>query len=150
MSEDPFEDVFNLENGFYTQGYEQGVKDGEQAGRIEGRQFGMSTGYEKFLESGRLAGRATVWANRIPNKSQSEQSQPQGSDTATSATETKEHCTLPPLQANPRLEKNIRTLYALVEPDTLSTANSDEAVQDFDDRVKRAQGKAKVIERMAS
>ena len=100
MSEDPFEDVFNLENGFYTQGYEQGVKDGEQAGRIEGRQFGMSTGYEKFLESGRLAGRATVWANRIPNKSQSEQSQPQGSDTATSATETKEHCTLPPLQGN--------------------------------------------------
>lgn len=150
MSVDPFEDVFNLENGFYTQGYEQGVKDGEQAGRIEGRQFGMSTGYEKFLESGRLAGRATVWANRMPNKSQTEQSQPPGSDTATSAYETEKHCTLPPLQANQRLEKNIRTLYALVEPETLSTTNSDEAVQDFDDRVKRAQGKAKVIERMAS
>ncbi|KAF4334429.1 3-oxoacyl [Fusarium beomiforme] len=133
-SSDPFEDVLNLEERFYTEGYQQGIKDGVQAGRIEGRSFGMQKGFEKFLESGRLASKAIVWANRIPPRN----------DAASG-----EACTLPPLPKNARLEKNINTLYALVEPDTLSTENSDEAVQDFDDRVKRAQGKAKIVEKMA-
>ncbi|KIL96547.1 3-oxoacyl-(acyl-carrier-protein) reductase [Fusarium avenaceum] len=132
---DPFEDVLNLEERFYSEGYQQGIKDGVQAGRIEGRSFGMQKGFEKFLESGRLASKAIVWANRMPPK-----------DSASSAGDA---CTLPALPRNARLEKNINTLYALVEPDTLSTENSDEAVQDFDDRVKRAQGKAKIIEKMA-
>ncbi|KAF5021463.1 hypothetical protein F66182_6504 [Fusarium sp. NRRL 66182] len=125
---DPFEDILNLEERFYSEGYQQGIKDGVQAGRIEGRSFGMQKGFEKFLESSRLASKAIIWANRMPSKGGA--------------------CTLPPLPRNARLEKNINTLYALVEPDTLSTENSDEAVQDFDDRVKRAQGKAKIIERM--
>ncbi|KAH7266162.1 hypothetical protein B0J15DRAFT_534258 [Fusarium solani] len=128
---DPFEDVLNLEERFYSEGYQLGLKDGIKAGRIEGRSFGMEKGFEKFLESGRLAGKAVVWANRMPPKD--------GSSSA---------CTLPPLPRNARLEKNVNTLYALVEPDTLSTENSDDAVQDFDDRIKRAQGKAKIVERM--
>ncbi|OAA33447.1 DUF1715 domain-containing protein [Moelleriella libera RCEF 2490] len=128
---DPFDDILHLEERFYQQGYAQGVTDGDKAGRIEGRQFGMQKGFEKFLESGRLASRAIVWANRLP------------------APERK--CTLPELlPRNVRLEKNVKMVYALVEPDTLSTENTDEAVQDFDDRFKRAQGKAKVIEKMAS
>lgn len=126
---DPFEDVLNLEENFYSEGYQQGLKDGAQAGKIEGRSFGMQKGFEKFLESGRLAGKAVVWANRMPSR-------------------TGESCTLPQLSGNARLDKNISTIYALVEPDTLSTDNSDEAVQDFDDRVRRAQGKAKIVERM--
>ncbi|KAK7431776.1 hypothetical protein QQZ08_001716 [Neonectria magnoliae] len=134
MASDPLEDVFNIEERFYKEGYEQGLQDGVQAGRVEGRSFGMEKGFEKFLESGRLAGKAIVWANRIP----------QQTDGAA-----KEPCALPQLPKNARLEKNINTLYALVEPDTLSTANSDEAVQDFDDRVKRALGKAKIVERIA-
>ncbi|EWZ90381.1 hypothetical protein FOCG_04045 [Fusarium oxysporum f. sp. radicis-lycopersici 26381] len=133
-SSDPFEDVLNLEERFYSEGYQQGIKDGVQAGRIEGRSFGMQKGFEKFLESGRLASKAIVWANRVPHKD---------------GTASGETCTLPPLPKNARLEKNINTLYALVEPDTLSTENSDDAVQDFDDRVKRAQGKAKIVEKMA-
>ncbi|PNP80675.1 hypothetical protein FNYG_06274 [Fusarium nygamai] len=133
-SSDPFEDILNLEERFYSEGYQQGIKDGVQAGRIEGRSFGMQKGFEKFLESGRLASKAIVWANRIPHNG---------------GTTSGETCTLPPLPKNARLEKNINTLYALVEPDTLSTENSDDAVQDFDDRVKRAQGKAKIVEKMA-
>ncbi|KAL7949464.1 hypothetical protein V8C42DRAFT_310953 [Trichoderma barbatum] len=139
MSSDPLEDVFTLEDRFYTQGYEQGVQDGARAGRIEGRSFGMEKGFEKFLESGRLAGKSLVWANRLPKKP-SQQTNP--------LEKSSETCTLPPLPSNPRLEKNVKLAYALVEPDTLSTDNSDEAVQDFDDRVKRAQGKVKIIERM--
>ncbi|KAK5992269.1 hypothetical protein PT974_05670 [Cladobotryum mycophilum] len=108
MSSDPLDDVFTLEDQFYTEGYNQGFKDGAQAGRIEGRSLGMEKGFEKFLESGRLAGRSLVWLNRLPQKNKTE----------------------------------------AAEPDTLSTQNTDEAVQDFDDRVKRAQGKAKIVERI--
>ncbi|KAL7804969.1 hypothetical protein V8C44DRAFT_342059 [Trichoderma aethiopicum] len=147
MSLDPLEDVFNLEGRFYTQGYNQGVEDGARAGRIEGRSFGMEKGFEKFLESGRIAGKALVWANRLP-KAQTATQQTDPSSATLPEKGAQETCALPPLPNNPRLVKNVKLAYALVEPDTLSTENSDEAVQDFDDRVKRAQGKVKIIERM--
>lgn len=152
MSSDPLDDVFTLEDRFYTQGYNQGVEDGARAGRIEGRSFGMEKGFEKFLESGRLAGKTLVWANRLPkNTAQQANSSEKNTDQqANSSEQSSETCTLPPLPSNPRLEKNVKLAYALVEPETLSTDNSDEAVQDFDDRVKRAQGKVKIIERMLS
>jgi hypothetical protein len=140
MASDPLDDVFTLEDRFYTDGYNQGVEDGARAGRIEGRSFGMEKGFEKFLESGRIAGKSLVWANRLPKKLQQGSASEKNSET----------CTLPPLPSNPRLEKNVKLAYALVEPDTLSTDNSDDAVQDFDDRVKRAQGKVKIIEKMLS
>lgn len=150
MANDPFDDVFTLEDRFYQQGYQQGLEDGAAAGRIEGRQFGMSTGFDKFLASGRLASRAVVWANRVPSL-QKDAALADASAAATEiATESKSVCTLPPLADNARLGKNVKMVYALVEPDTLSTANNDEAVQDFDDRFKRAQGKAKVVEKMIS
>ncbi|KAG6152237.1 hypothetical protein E4U47_006939 [Claviceps purpurea] len=151
-SPDPFDSILNLEQTFYQQGYTQGLADGAQAGRTEGRQFGMQTGFEKFLESGRLASRAIIWANRMPPAvTASEQEQEQEHDARdTAAATATPTCSLPPLPRNARLHKNVKMLYALVEPETLSTENSDEGVQDFDDRVKRAQGKAKVVERMAS
>ncbi|PHH85682.1 hypothetical protein CDD83_73 [Cordyceps sp. RAO-2017] len=134
MATDPLDDVLHLEDRFYRDGYQQGLDDGARAGRVEGRCFGMQRGFDKFLEAGRLAGKALVWANRMPPP-------PTSSSPGAAA--------LPPLAAgNARLERNVRLLYGLVEPDTLSTQNTDEAVNDFDDRVKRAQGKARVVERM--
>jgi hypothetical protein len=53
------------------------------------------------------------------------------------------------LPANPRLEKHIKILHALTEPVSLSTDNSENAVSDFDDRLKRAVGKVKIIEKLA-
>ncbi len=149
MASDPFDDVFTLEDRFYQQGYQQGVEDGQAAGRIEGRQFGMSTGFDKFFESGRLASRAIVWANRLPSsENTASSSSATGASTSASTWQPKEACTLPRLPNNARLCKNIKMVYALVEPETMSTSNVDEAVQDFDDRFKRAQGKAKVVEKM--
>ena len=55
---------------------------------------------------------------------------------------------LPRLPPNPRLEKHIFSLRALVDPTTLSLENSDDAVADLDDRLKKASAKAKIIERM--
>lgn len=47
-----------------------------------------------------------------------------------------------------RLHKHILTLYALVEPASLSIQNTEAAVSDFDDRLRRAEGKVKIIERI--
>lgn len=139
MAEDLFDNLLNLEDKFYDEGFKQGKDDGERAGRIEGRSFGIEKGFEKFAESGRLYGKSIVWANRLPQK---DQAKPESSDTTDTTSQS-----LPALSGGARLEKNIVTLHALVEPDTLSTDNNDESVNDFDDRVKRAQGKTKVIER---
>ncbi|KAK4162632.1 hypothetical protein QBC43DRAFT_321233 [Cladorrhinum sp. PSN259] len=163
--EDPFDSLLNLEDNYYNQGYAEGAADGERAGRTEGRQLGLEKGYQKFFESGRLYGRAILWANRFSSSSSSSKSDLSSSsseqipespspapalaavegETVPTRTATKQ---LPPLPKNHRLEKHITALYALVETESLSTENTDEAVNDFDDRLKRAQGKAKIIERM--
>ncbi|OLN86429.1 putative ORAOV1 family protein [Colletotrichum chlorophyti] len=141
MSSDPFDDILTLEDQFFSEGYRQGTEDGVQAGKIEGRSVGLAKGYEKFLESGRIHGRSVVWANRL--------SLPQKTAADTSPGEQQQKtCSLPPLPPNARLEKNVTAAFALLEPDTLSKENSDDAVNDFDDRFKRAQGKVKIIERM--
>ncbi|KAK1836006.1 hypothetical protein QBC39DRAFT_340200 [Podospora conica] len=158
--DDPFEDLLNLEEKFYQDGYRQGQEDGVKAGRAEGRGLGLEKGYQKFFESGRLFGRAIVWANRLPSAAKpSQQTKGPSPDTVQHAPVTatpsqsqevqdQEQQQLPPLPNNPRLEKHITVLYALAETESLSTENTDEAVNDFDDRLKRAQGKAKIIERM--
>jgi hypothetical protein len=56
--------------------------------------------------------------------------------------------TLPSLSKSQRLERHLKVLHALSESESLSTENTEEAVSDFDDRLKRAEGKAKIIERL--
>ncbi|KAK1580419.1 uncharacterized protein LY79DRAFT_561622 [Colletotrichum navitas] len=153
MSLDPFDDVLTLEDQFFAEGYRQGTEDGIQAGKIEGRSVGLAKGYEKFLESGRIHGRSVVWANRLSLPQKSGAANPSNSSSQSprdpaGAPRRQEACSLPPLASNTRLEKNVTAAFALVEPDTLARENSDEAVNDFDDRLKRAQGKVKIIERM--
>lgn len=165
-SDDPFDDVLNLEEKYYQEGYAEGYKDGAEAGRIEGRSVGMKKGFEKFLEAGRLQGKAIIWANRVPGlreklersgdserePSQRELSQqgPSQEPSPSSQDEKKpefEPLKLPPLKSNPRLEKNIVMLYGMVEPGTLSTKNDDESVNDFDSRMKGAEARVKMIEK---
>ncbi|TVY22357.1 putative ORAOV1 family protein [Lachnellula hyalina] len=131
-----FDEVLALEETFYNDGYQQGKADGVKAGRIEGRTFGLEKGFEKFVESGRLYGKSLVWANRMPQLQESG-----GADVETTPTSLSQK--LPPLPNNQRL-----VFHALAESESLSTENSEDAVSDFDDRFKRAQAKAKVIERL--
>lgn len=141
MESDTFDEILGLEETFYDDGHRQGMTDGVQAGRIEGRTFGLEKGFEKYVESARLSGKALVWANRIP---QLHRGHPGSQSTEpTSTTQT-----LPPLPDNQRLIKHLKVLHALAESESLSTENTEEAVSDFDDRFKRAQAKAKVIERL--
>lgn len=136
--EDLFDDALNVESRYYDQGYNDGLKDGAKHGLAEGRAFGLQKGYEKFFESGRLAGKSLVWTNRLPNNGPS----------ATSVQNATEQ--LPPLPNNARLEKNISTLHTLVDPKSTSIENTDSAVQDFDDRLKKAQGKERIIDRVVN
>ncbi|KAI0912078.1 DUF1715-domain-containing protein [Ustulina deusta] len=160
-SNDPFDDLLNLEEQYYREGYEAGLKDGIEAGRIEGYSLGLKKGFEKFVEAGRLQSKAVVWANRIPKYQQRRQQQQRDStpeqkeleadvESKKGGGETSENDgrRLPPIHSNLRLEKNIEILYGLVEPGTLSTNNDDEAVNDFDSRMKGAHGKLRIIERV--
>jgi len=150
MESNTFDEVLGLEEKFYDDGYRQGIADGVKAGRVEGRNFGLEKGFEKFVESGRLHGKSLVWANRIPHL------QPKLKHTREASTDLKSQHPepisspqgLPPLPDNQRLVKHLKVIYALAESESLSTENTEEAVSDFDDRFKRAQAKAKVIERL--
>ena len=155
MSSDPFDDLLSLEEKFYNEGFQLGNTDGATAGRIEGRAFGLEKGFEKYAESGRLHGRSIVWAGRLiqynsdaSGRCQDSVRQNRNKPTVSVQDETIKSLKLPRLPRNPRLEKHIKVLYALTEPVSLSTENSEDAVSDFDDRQRRAIGKMKVIERL--
>ncbi|PQE13730.1 DUF1715 domain-containing protein [Rutstroemia sp. NJR-2017a BVV2] len=154
MSIDPFDEVLGLEEEFYNNGYQTGLEEGIAAGRIEGRTLGLEKGFEKYVEMGRLHGKSLIWVNRTPvfQKAPTSDSTASSSDTDPSSlpkespdTQARE---LPQFSGNERLAKHIKVFYALAEAESLATDNTDDAVSDFDDRLKRAQAKVKIIERM--
>ncbi|KAL8992898.1 MAG: hypothetical protein Q9169_006752 [Polycauliona sp. 2 TL-2023] len=163
MSHDPMDELLELENTFYQEGYELGIQDGSRTGRIEGRLFGITSAFEKFSAMGNLHGRSVIWSAKISGPSLASKSEDPISDqdtsrpTALPSDFSKSNESPKPVEVstrslphNPhhaRLEKHIRTLYALTEPASLSTDNTEDAVSDFNDRLKRAEGKAKIIER---
>ncbi|MCJ1259569.1 hypothetical protein MMC24_007408 [Lignoscripta atroalba] len=178
MEDDLFDSLLGLEDKFYDEGYQLGMTEGTRAGHIEGRVFGLEKGFEKFISMGKLHGRSVIWAGRLPQsrKDHSRQHLLESKNVGNGCTKidsalisraehapeqniTKEkeshqgtdaspHQVVPLLSDSSRLEKHIRTFHALVEPESLSTQNNEDAVSDFDDRLKRAQGKAKIIEKL--
>lgn len=172
MDEDPFDSLLGLEDEYYNEGYNLGEADGQRAGHIEGRLFGLEKGFEKYLKMGKLHGRSIVWGSRLPNlevqpkvasgptasavgSSHAEtrgqdviQSRQAASSPVTGAIGSAAASQLPAIPGNLRIEKHLRTFHALVEPESLSTNNNEDSVSDFDDRLKRAHGKAKIIEKL--
>ncbi|KAL7272497.1 hypothetical protein RUND412_004684 [Rhizina undulata] len=136
---DLFDSLLTLEEDYYTEGYTLGLSDGEHAGRLEGRIFGLEKGFEKFLELGHLSGRCAVWKSRLPP--------PAPPCKATSdATDGKQEVKNGALISNPRAKKQIESLeLVLINP---PFSNSEEAVEEVEETVKRARGKAKVLEGM--
>ena len=168
MEDDPFDSLLRIEEQYYKEGYDLGVKDGSHAGLIEGRLFGLEKGFEKYVTIGTLHGRSVLWSGRlrrarrgISGDGMSEAStmlkdrQSPGHEFAWECKppNQEEHTlttpgTIPQIPNNTRLEKHIRILYALTELSSLSTENSEESVSAFDDRLKRADGKVKIIEKI--
>lgn len=168
MDTDLLDGLLSLEEDFYHEGYALGAADGARAGHLEGKAFGLEKGFEKFLEMGMIHGKATVWAKRLIRDNSLlpaasiMQTHPLGPTDEGNRSEAglsksreapaflDELCNLniPPLPVNPRLEKHIKTLLALSDPATLSTENTEETIAEFDDRLRKAQAKVKVIEKI--
>lgn len=157
MESDPLDSLFELENTFYQEGHDLGVQDGSRAGRIEGRLFGLEKAFEKYVAMGRLHGRSVVWVGRLSSPSpKSSNLSVENSDGVSKDSPSEQASHLPEVTTSDavttiphtsRLEKHIRTLYALTEPASLATDNTEESVSDFDDRLRRAEGKVKIVEK---
>lgn len=166
MNEDLLDGLLDLEEKFYEEGYELGTKDGAKAGYNEGIVFAVEKGFEKFQEMGRLYGKGIIWAKRLPgehglllsqktaestgddNANQTTGASRTLADNAVSGTGEADSLKLPDLPENSRLEKHLTAFLSLVDPTTLSMENTEDAVADFDERLKKAQAKARIIEKI--
>ncbi|KAI9850090.1 MAG: hypothetical protein M1838_006102 [Thelocarpon superellum] len=145
MASDPFETLLALEDTLYSEGYQLGIEDGSQAGHREGRAFGLEKGFEKYLIMGRLHGRSDILAARLCRKA--EVTTPSAEDSLVHRPSLEGLASLQPLPARSRLERHLTSVQAMVTPATLSIENSEDSVSHFDDRLKRAQAKFKIIDR---
>lgn len=145
--DDPFDTLLTLEDQFHTQGYQAGHADGLRQSHLSARLFGIEKGYAKFQEIGRLAATARIWHARLQRPAR-----PSAQTTEDGAVEKGDM--LAPLlpasseQARARLKRHIDALTVLTDPTTLCYENSDEAVSQTDERLKRARAKVLVIRRM--
>ncbi|KAJ5587917.1 uncharacterized protein N7459_003682 [Penicillium hispanicum] len=152
MDSNLLDSLLDLEQQFYQEGYDLGVSDGAEAGYTEGSVFAVEKGFEKFVEMGRLYGKALVWAQRLADPKSSEASElilsrPAGTSDAL--------CLDPPIcrdmpslpATSTRLTRNLSTLLELVDPASLDMTNTEEAVNDVDERLKGAAVKAKLVQR---
>ncbi|KAK5112182.1 hypothetical protein LTR85_011615 [Meristemomyces frigidus] len=148
---DIFDPLLSLEDQYYTEGHTLGVADGSRSGRIEGRLFGLEKGFDKAMAMGKLHGRAQVWSARLPPPPRPNQSAVDGErgrddgdgdgDGANYARE----LALPQLSNSNRLRKHIDRLRELTDPQSLETQNTEDAVNEFDERLAGANSKATLI-----
>ncbi|KAL6253181.1 hypothetical protein RBB50_000903 [Rhinocladiella similis] len=152
MASDPFDEILELENDYYKEGYDAGVTDSRYAGMIEGKVFGIEKGYEKAIELGKLHGRALVWQSRLVQQPGADSTQPIPQHESLkaprfpAAQKLDESVTaLTHLSHTTRLRRHVDALQSVTDGTTVARDNSDEAVTEFDDRVTKASAKAKVI-----
>ncbi|KAJ5740958.1 hypothetical protein N7493_000830 [Penicillium malachiteum] len=150
MDSNLLDSLLDLEEQFYHEGYQLGVADGAEAGYTEGSVFAVEKGFEKFVEMGRLYGKALVWAQRLADSKQDETSQvtPEVTQPDTLSLDPSICKEMPKIPAHSaRLARNLATLLELVDPASLDMSNTEDAVNDVDERLKGAAVKAKLIQR---
>ncbi|KAL2872211.1 Yae1 family protein [Aspergillus lucknowensis] len=159
MDNNLLESLLDLEEDFYKEGYDLGAADGAEAGYTEGSVFAVEKGFEKFVELGRLYGKALVWAQRLVDVDSAknggandisfsscgptDESIEEGT-TSLGPSTCKRMVNFP---HSSRLAKNLDTLLELVDPASLPMQNTEEAVTDADERLKGATIKVKLIQR---
>ena len=163
--DDPFDSLFDLEDSYYDEGYSQGFSDGVAQSSLEAKVFGVEKGFEKFVEMGVLAARARIWSTRLScaptdavragstravESISARVDELQLSDGTAAVKATSKQVDLPPLPSRSRLSKHVERLEELVQPKSLSLLNDDNAVGDFDERLRHAQAKVKIIEKLIS
>ncbi|KAL4987544.1 hypothetical protein BDW68DRAFT_187884 [Aspergillus falconensis] len=153
MNNNLLESLLDLEEDFYREGFNLGAADGAEAGYTEGSVFAVEKGFEKFIELGKLYGKALVWAQRLADMKENTHETPRNSESITELSE--EGSSLRPsvckgmthFPHSSRLAKNLDTLLELVDPASLPMQNTEEAVTDVDERLKGAIIKSKLIHR---
>jgi Essential protein Yae1, N terminal len=154
MADGSLDNLLELEESFYSEGYDVGLADGHDAGLIEGKIFGVEKGYEKALEMGRLHGRGMVWNERLPKRSPplkeiKAEGEVSGAHEGFNSQEAPTIETvvthMESLPDNARLRKHIEVLLNATDGTSIAADNNDDAVADFDERIMRATAKAKVI-----
>jgi hypothetical protein len=178
MEPDPLEDLLDLEEKLYNEGYTLGLCDGTQAGYSEGAIFAVEKGYEKLFELGKLYGKTLVWTHRLatsmmtmtatashqiaegvvtiePTSREEANVQDQHQSAGSSIfhfAPTSLCESMPPLPVTTapgsRLEKNIRGLLSLLDPATLSLENTEDSITEIEERMKNAILKVKLIQRI--
>ncbi|KAK0347265.1 hypothetical protein LTR02_002433 [Friedmanniomyces endolithicus] len=146
--DDPFATLLNLEDTYYTEGYDLGVTDGSRAGRIEGRLFGLEKGFAKFAEMGRLNGRARVWEARLPSAHTPNGMGLREGDIGASTSSPSSQSTtgtISPLSGSDRLRKHIDRLSELTDSESLETKNTEDAVDECEERLAGARSKFTLI-----
>lgn len=120
---DLFDGLLDLEEDYYKEGYAQGLAEGRASGRLEGRLFGFSTGFSTYLPAGEIHGHQSVWAART-------------SPSAPEKVQIKSE----------RIVKNIRVLGETLGE--IEVRNGDDETEVFQEDLKRARGKVRVLESM--
>jgi len=133
---DIFDSLLTLEESSYEQGYQKGLEDGKLVGTIEGRALGLSNGFSKQLQLGRLRGRALVWQARLQaSPAQDKKNSPQQAGQ------------IAPIDAGKRLDRQVASLLVLTDPKTLDVQNEEVALDTCEQKLKRATAKARLIGR---
>jgi hypothetical protein len=143
--DDPFDTLLTLESQYHAEGLALGQIEGAASGRIEGRVFGLEKSFEKFIELGRLGGRAAVWEARLPSNHRQQQQQQKlevGKEESSAAS------MVLPGGGSERLVRHVKRLVELTDAEDVSRENSEEGVQDFDDRLREARAKGTLVERL--
>jgi hypothetical protein len=158
QQEDPFDTLLSLESQYHAEGLALGIAEGTAAGRIEGRVFGLEKSFEKFIELGRLGGRATVWNARLPDQHRTSTYNAAddaeagklevGKEEASRSSVPSDVLGVLPGSGSERLVRHVKRLVELTDSDDVSRENSEDGVQDFDDRLREAKAKAVLVERL--
>ncbi|CCE62104.1 hypothetical protein TPHA_0B04350 [Tetrapisispora phaffii CBS 4417] len=61
---DEFDEVLKLEERFYKEGFEEGRRENLQHNYIEGKQFGLQVGFQRFILIGQMLGICNVLTAR--------------------------------------------------------------------------------------
>lgn len=66
MSDFSLDNVLDLEEEFYTEGFKEGHEKSAKEQYIEGKIYGLQTGFQRFLVVGYLEGLVSFW-RQLPN-----------------------------------------------------------------------------------
>ncbi|RLV95353.1 putative ORAOV1 family protein [Spathaspora sp. JA1] len=109
------EEILNPEEESYKQGYREGQQQSTNEQYVEGKQFGLQTGFQRFLIVGYIQGLVDQWKKRL--------GQYEGNVTA--------------------LESHLRQLEDLISG--IPDGNSDTEVAEYESRLTKARNKVRVI-----